>query len=680
MNQKRKIKSGLIIGVLVIVLAISALIGTTFAWFSDSTTSGHNKIISGRLDVGMNYWNSENGEYLDATNVPLFNENALWEPGYMEIAYLEIENRGTLAFNFLFVVYPNEETQGYLKSGEKFYLSDYLVYAIVAYDVEQKGEITTREEAKKLISDAKTGLTEETRQYGTMKADDESIRMALIVYMPEEITSEQANHDLSSGYPAPTINLSVDVYATQSTVEYDSFDNLYDAGLTPVWEMPIWRYAPEGYEVDEVNKKITINTPEALKYLGKLFDDMTLHPMYEPGEWEIVLGCDIDFKGEILTAPLEFGAFKSFNGNNKTITNVVLNYIYVDEYFESVGLFDELPSTKDLTLTNVTVNSETTSAGILAGKLIGNSYSNITVSDSSVSGSGFIGGLIGWGNFLLPIDFSGIQILRTDIDICGTGYGYAGGLFGYYGGGKVTVTNSTVSNLDASGVNTSGSYVGGFFGALDAEADFSESTVTEITIYKDVYIGSITGRIYSEKTVRVSNSTITVQASDGTTSKVINLTHEGDVESEGIAATNFPSSALHTTYNGHYYQVVQRKVGWNTASAECAAMYGHLATVTSAEENAALAKIVTNHGGSTWLGGVRSSENYNVFVWVTGEEMTYTNWASGEPNDLGGEQCIHMYANNGLWNDFNYNSTSATAYACEWDNLQSYLNYLTSMQ
>ena len=178
----------------------------------------------------------------------------------------------------------------------------------------------------------------------------------------------------------------------------------------------------------------------------------------------------------------------------------------------SVGLFDELPDTKDLTLLNVTVNSETTAAGALAGKLTGSSYSGITVSNASISGVGFLGGLIGWGNFLHPIDFSGCQLLNPNISLFGSGSGSVGGIAGYAGGSSVTVSNTTVSGLDASGVTNAGSYVGGMFGEANSDIEIAESTITEITIYKDVYIGSVTGRIYDEKTVRVTSSTVAVQA------------------------------------------------------------------------------------------------------------------------------------------------------------------------
>ncbi len=685
---KRSHKIALISSIIVTAVCFTLLIGATFAWFTDSETSARNKIITGNLDVGMNHWDADEGKYVDATDKPLFNDDALWEPGHMEIAYLEIENRGSLSFNYLFVVYPTEETEGYLKDGRSFYISDYLVYGIVEYDVEAEGEIESRSEALELIKNCDMGLSRSNQQFGTMLPESESVKLALIVYMPTYVTSEEANHDLNRG-PAPHVRLAVDVYATQKTEEFDSFSNQYDAGLLPIWKVPLWRYAPEnGYTVDTENKKITVNTVEGLKYLGKLYDDMVSHPNYEPGEWEIVLGADLDFGGEVLTEPLRFGGFKSFDGNDKTIYNVILNYIYVDEEMVSVGLFDELPSTKDLNLSNIHVTAENAAAGIVAGNLTGNSYSNITVSDSSASGYGFIGGMIGWGNFLHPIDFSGIQFLRTDLSLFGDGSGSAGGIAGYWGGSGVTVSGSTVSGLDASGITGAGSYVGGLFGELDAEAEVVESTITEITVYKDVYVGSITGKIYNEETVKVTSSTVAVQAStENGGYKVINLTYEGEIDESDVKvdALGFPQSALHTTYDGHYYQVIQQRVNWNTAHQNCVNMYGHLATITSAEENAALARIVTNHGGSTWLGACRESwikadGDFNKWVWITGEEWVYSNWVSGEPNNYQNlpETCAHMYASSGLWNDFHYGNTDATAYVCEWDSLQSYLNYLTT--
>ena len=139
MAKTRITKRALVACVLALALSVSAFVGVTFAWFTDSVSSGVNKIISGNLDIGLNYWDADSGKYEDATNVELFDKNALWEPGHVEVAYLEIENRGSLSFSYLFTVYALRETEGYLKSGEAFYLSDYLTYAIASYDVEKDG-------------------------------------------------------------------------------------------------------------------------------------------------------------------------------------------------------------------------------------------------------------------------------------------------------------------------------------------------------------------------------------------------------------------------------------------------------------------------------------------------------------------------------------------------------------
>ena len=692
MKRKFSTKNRLLLSVLLLTVTFTLLLGTTFAWFTDSVSSDLNQIKSGKLKVGMNYWDAEHDQFKDAANVPLFDQDALWEPGYMDIAYVEIENRGSLSFNYLFAVYPTEETPGYLKDGSIFYLSDYLTYAVVEYDVAEQGEIASREEALRLIANYQMGLVRENLRYGTIHPEQDSVRFALIVFMPTEVTSEQANHDLASGKPSPTVKLAVDVYATQNTYEFDSIDDQYDAGLLPAWEVPIWRYAPEGYSVDTQNKTITVNTVEALKYLGQLYSDMVSHPQYRPEEWEIVLGSDLDFGGEVLTAPLTFGGFKSFDGNDKVITNVILNYIYVDEEIVSVGLFDQLPDTKNLTLKNVTVISENTAAGALAGSLSGSSYRDITIEDCSVSGVGYIGGMIGWGTFLYPIDFSGIQILNPYISLFGDGY--AGGIGGYVGGSSVNVQGSKVSGLDASGVTAAGSYVGGMFGAVDADMEIKLGTITEITIYRDVYIGAVTGKIYSTHDVKMEQNSVSVVVMQNGVQTVVPLTATGNIEDTDTEIdwdeVESITGALKTIYDGHFYEVfvTTSDITWAAAKQACEAKNGHLVTITSEGENAAVATIVRTFSGSAWLGAYRpvcygSHTGPHTFVWVTGEEWGYQNWDSGEPNDShphegACENSLHMYSS-GKWNDYQNDHSNMRGYVCEWDSLQSYLNYLTSL-
>ena len=84
MTSSKHTKRALLASILSAALCAAMLVGSTFAWFTDSVTSGKNKIVAGSLDVELEYttdfntWNTVE----DATN--LFQENALWEPGYAE--------------------------------------------------------------------------------------------------------------------------------------------------------------------------------------------------------------------------------------------------------------------------------------------------------------------------------------------------------------------------------------------------------------------------------------------------------------------------------------------------------------------------------------------------------------------------------------------------------------------
>jgi hypothetical protein len=51
-----------------------------------------------------------------------------------------------------------------------------------------------------------------------------------------------------------------------------------------------------------------------------------------------------------------------------------------------------------------------------------------------------------------------------------------------------------------------------------------------------------------------------------------------------------------------------------------------------------------------WIGFTDSAAE-GTFRWASGATTTYTNWASGEPNDSGGEDCAELCTSGGLWND-----------------------------
>ena len=98
MTNKKGIKRSLLMSALALLLCVSMLIGSTFAWFTDSVTSAGNIIKSGKLDVEM-YWAdgtkavpaAGSADWKNAASGAIFKYD-LWEPGYTEVRHIKIEN------------------------------------------------------------------------------------------------------------------------------------------------------------------------------------------------------------------------------------------------------------------------------------------------------------------------------------------------------------------------------------------------------------------------------------------------------------------------------------------------------------------------------------------------------------------------------------------------------------
>ena len=134
MTKKRSTKRALLTSALSLLLCVSMLIGSTFAWFTDSVSSDKNTIVAGNLDIELKYSKVVNGvrtgwELVEGED-EIFDPNALWEPGRVEVAYLKVSNLGSLALKYQLAVNIVEELPGVNVAGEEFKLSDYLkVYA-----------------------------------------------------------------------------------------------------------------------------------------------------------------------------------------------------------------------------------------------------------------------------------------------------------------------------------------------------------------------------------------------------------------------------------------------------------------------------------------------------------------------------------------------------------------------
>ena len=229
MRQEKKVggtKRALLTSVLALVLSLAMLAGSTFAWFTDTASTGVNRIVSGNLDVGLEYWGGAESGWLTAENSEdLFDKNALWEPGYTQIIYLRVANNGNLALTYAMQITPVRETVGVNVDGEEFKLSDYIKFGWMTFTVDGAGAPVAldREAAQTGVGeDAQLGTTLHRQAAEPMEAGAEEL-VALVAWMPENVGNE-ANYSTVQ----PTIELSLKVLATQAAVESDSFNNTYD--------------------------------------------------------------------------------------------------------------------------------------------------------------------------------------------------------------------------------------------------------------------------------------------------------------------------------------------------------------------------------------------------------------------------------------------------------------------
>lgn len=110
------------------------------------------------------------------------------------------------------------------------------------------------------------------------------------------------------------------------------------------------------------------------------------------------------------------------------------------------------------------------------------------------------------------------------------------------------------------------------------------------------------------------------------------------------------------------YRVLPESVVWGEARDNAAATRingaaGRLASVTSARENAEVAQIASQLGGTMWIGLSQStgssdySEPLGGWRWLSGEPFAYQNWGRGEPNDTNGFENWGLMYDTGTWND-----------------------------
>ena len=205
MTNRKSTKRALRGSVMAMVLCLAMLVGATFAWFTDTASTGVNKIQAGNLDIELQYatkwdangvptkWENAEGKtlpFLVNGGIPAEGTQILWEPGctYM-LPELRVVNKGNLAVKYKVAI------TGINGSAKLNNVIDWT------------------------INDADINLTEMQ-----LKAGEEGAAFTIKGHMQESAGNDYMNESIDG--------IAITVYATQDTVESDSFNNTYDENAT----------------------------------------------------------------------------------------------------------------------------------------------------------------------------------------------------------------------------------------------------------------------------------------------------------------------------------------------------------------------------------------------------------------------------------------------------------------
>ena len=217
----KRTKTSLLKSALALLLCVSMLIGSTFAWFTDKVTSKGNIIQSGNLDIEM-YWTDDlnSGNWYnvedDAHNT-IFSYDK-WEPGYTDVKYIKLVNKGNLAMNYKLTLTP----QGSVGK---------LAEVINVFFADKAVDVQSREDLSKLgaIGLLNNVLNGGATANGTLLAKDQysplhpsgEVIMTIAMNMITTAGNDYQNQD--SG------EFTITALATQAAFEKDSFGSDYDS-------------------------------------------------------------------------------------------------------------------------------------------------------------------------------------------------------------------------------------------------------------------------------------------------------------------------------------------------------------------------------------------------------------------------------------------------------------------
>ena len=245
MTKKNITKRSLMLSGLSLLICISMLIGSTFAWFTDSVSSMRNVITAGNLDIEL----LANGQPVDQTT-KLFDEVEFWEPGVVVYENLQVVNKGTLALKYeMQMIFGGENDF----NGHK--LSEVLKVSVI--DKVQDG--ADRESvlaAAKASTDC--GTLADFFMSGMLEGKAFDVEKGVVIFWEpganDNLYNVNNGQSTSNGQPL-SVEFGVSLRATQAVSESDSFGNDYDKdGQFPEFPGNFRASVRVGNKVDASNK------------------------------------------------------------------------------------------------------------------------------------------------------------------------------------------------------------------------------------------------------------------------------------------------------------------------------------------------------------------------------------------------------------------------------------------
>ncbi len=237
-----KTKRALLASALAIVACVAMLVGSTFAWFTDTASTGVNKIQAGNLKLEVLYRTSFEGDWQtlkDATDL-FGGETTLFEPGHTRVVELKIKNAGSLSLKYKIGMNVAAETAGVNMAGNPYKLSDYLKVATTGIQ-QYPAEGGIAQAMEWAIFQPGMGSMWKPHDFANFYleyASNGNVHalqpgaaqiLGIKVYMPGSVGNEA---NAISSEKAASISFGLNVVATQYTTERDSYGTQYDKDAT----------------------------------------------------------------------------------------------------------------------------------------------------------------------------------------------------------------------------------------------------------------------------------------------------------------------------------------------------------------------------------------------------------------------------------------------------------------